>query len=94
MFVIAIAALFLSSFAFVCVRFGELCVNGCTACVMQKGGNGRKKQERKPWSAEKVVVVVVVVVVVLLNRSTRDVVVRNSFENTGAVVTVFSYGQQ
>jgi di/tricarboxylate transporter len=60
---------------------------------MQKGGNGRKKQERKPWSAEKVVVVVVVVVVVL-NRSTRDVVVRDSFENTGAVVTVFSYGQQ
>jgi hypothetical protein len=58
---------------------------------MQKGGNGRKKQERKPWSAEKVVVVVVVVV---LNRSTRDVVVRDSFENTGAVVTVFSYGQQ
>ncbi len=53
--------------------------------------NGRKKQERKPWSAEKVVVVVVVVV---LNRSTRDVVVRDSFENTGVVVTVFSYGQQ
>jgi hypothetical protein len=37
---------------------------------------------------------VVVVVVVVLNRSTRDVVVRDSFENTGAVVIVFSYGQQ
>ncbi len=55
-------SLSLSFFGFVCVRFGELCVNGCIACVMQKEGNGRKKQERKPWSAEKVVVVVVVVV--------------------------------
>jgi hypothetical protein len=60
--VIAIASLSLSCFAFVCVRFDELFVNGCTAFVMQKEGNGRKKQERKPWSAEKVVVVVVVVV--------------------------------
>jgi hypothetical protein len=63
LFVIAIASLSLS--LFLCVlfvfRFGELGVNGCTACVMQKEGNGRKKQERKPWSAEKVVVVVVVV---------------------------------
>jgi hypothetical protein len=29
-----------------------------------------------------------------IDRSTRDVVVRDSFENTGAVVSVFSYGQQ
>jgi hypothetical protein len=29
-----------------------------------------------------------------INRSTRDVVVWDSFENTGAVVSVFSYGQQ
>jgi hypothetical protein len=63
LFVIAIAiaslSFFLSSFAFVCVCFGELCVNGFIACVMQKEGNGRKKHERKLWSAEKVVVVVV-----------------------------------
>jgi hypothetical protein len=28
-----------------------------------------------------------------INRSIRDVVVWDSFENTGAVVSVFSYGQ-
>jgi hypothetical protein len=38
--------------------------------------------------------VVVVIVVVVLTGSTRDVVVWDSFENTGAVVNVFSYGLQ